>query len=119
MKRLRPVRDLFLPDNSQPAGLPVFFEGRLVHYERQIGVVVVFLEAPSAPEAAGDGTTLVRGQLAVLLRGPAVVELAAPFHAERLPADPTNYWRDLRLPTAQFEFSFAATQDDHEHRDHD
>jgi hypothetical protein len=44
----------------------------------------------------------------VSLRGPAVVELAWPFQVERLPADPGSYWRDLRLPRAQFEFPFAA-----------
>jgi hypothetical protein len=106
--RLHPVRDLFLPDNSQPAGLPVFFEGRLRHFQRQIGVVFVWLEAPASPDTATEGPVYFRGKTAVILRGPAVVELAVPFQVEPLPADPDNYWRDLRLPGAQFEFAFAA-----------
>jgi hypothetical protein len=102
-----PVRELYLPDNSQPAGLPVFFEGRLCEFERQIGVVVVRLDAPTAADAASEGPALFRGKTAVLLRGPALVELAFPFQVERLPADEENYWRDLRMPRAQFEFPFG------------
>ena len=48
-----------------------------------------------------------RGKAAIILRGPAVLELAFPINVERLPADPDNYWRDLRLPRAQFEFPFS------------
>lgn len=40
LPQLIPVRDLFLPENSRPEGLPVFFVGRLRHFERTIGVVV-------------------------------------------------------------------------------
>ena len=104
--KLMPVRDLFLPDNSQPEWLSVFFEGQLQHYERQIGVVFVKLDAPALLETAIDGLVYFRGQTAIILRGPAVVELAFPFQVERLPADPENYWRDLRLPCAQFEFPY-------------
>ena len=106
--RFIPVRDLFLPDNSQPAGRPVFLEGQLVEFERQIAVVWVRLAAPLWPASAPEGLTFFRGQAAVILRGPAVVELAFPFHVERLPNDPDNYWRDLRRPHAQFEFPFSA-----------
>ena len=105
--RLLPVRDLYLPDNSQPAGRPVFFESRLLEFERQIGVVFVQLDAPTACAASAQGAVLFRGQAAVILRGPAVLELAFPFHVERLPADPDNYWQDLRVPRAQFEFPFS------------
>ena len=108
--RFLPVRDLYLPDNSQPAGRPVFFEGRLLEFERQIGVVFVQLDAPTACAASAQGAVLFRGQAAVILRGPAVVELAFPFQIERLPSDSDNYWRDLRLPRAQFEFPFSADQ---------
>ena len=92
--RLLPVRDLYLPDNSQPAGRPVFFEGRLLEFERQIGVVFVQLDAPTACAASAEGPVLFRGQAAVILRGPAVLELAFPLHIERLPSDSDNYWRD-------------------------
>jgi len=108
--RFLPVRDLYLPDNSQPAGRPVFFEGRLREFERQIGVVFVRLEAPASVAASAEGPVLFRGQAAVILRGPAVLELAFPLHIERLPSDSDNYWRDLRLPRAQFEFPFSADQ---------
>lgn len=104
---LMPVCDLLLPDGSQPAGLPVLFEGRLQRFERRIGVVWVWLQAPSSPEPGANGLVHFRGESAVVLRGPAVVELAFPFQVERLPVDPGNYWRDLRVPRAQFEFSFG------------
>jgi hypothetical protein len=103
---LVPVRELYLPDNTQAGGLPVFFEGRLRQFERQIGVVCVHLDAPTTAERATEGVVCFRGQAAILLRGPAVVELAFPFHVERLPDDPNNYWLDLRLPQAQFELTF-------------
>jgi len=107
--RFMPVADLFLPDNSQPGNAPVFFEGRLCSFERRIGVVLVVLEAPSLRPSSPEGWVALRGQAAVILHAPAVVELAFPFHVERLPPGPENYWRDLRIPTAQFEFEFPQT----------
>lgn len=109
-----PVRDLILPDNSQPAGLPVLFEGRLRHFQRQIGVVVVGLESPASPNRTTEGPVFLRGTTAVILRGPAVVGLAFPFQVERLPANAENYWRDLRVPRAQFEFPFSGGWGHHE-----
>lgn len=106
--RLRPVRDLFLPDNSQPSGLPVLFEGRLRRFVRQIGVVFICLDAPASPETAADGLVFFRGRMAVIVRGPAVVELAFPFQVEKLPTASNNYWRDVRLPCAQLELPFSA-----------
>ena len=79
--RFIPVRDLYLPDNRQPAGRPVFVEGRLQAYERQISVVVVRLAAPAWVADSPEGTVFFRGKAAVILRGPAVLELAFPFHA--------------------------------------
>ena len=105
--RFIPVRDLYLPDNSQPVGLLVFFEGKLLEFERQIGVVFVRLDAPALVTDSPDGTVFFRGKAAVILRGPAVLELAFPFHVEKLPDDPDNYWRDLRMPCAQFEFPIS------------
>lgn len=100
--RMIPVRDLVLPDNTTPGGLPVFFEGRLQHYVRQIGVVCVSLGEPSGPERSVEGTVPFRGKTAVILRGPATVRLSAPFRVERVPSQEGNYWEDLRFPTAQF-----------------
>jgi len=101
-----PVRDLILPDNTQPGQLPVFFEGRLRRFERRIGVVFVTLEAPTAPRST-EGMVFLRGTAAVLLPGPAVVQLAVPFRVERVPADDANYREDLRFPTAQFWLPFT------------
>jgi hypothetical protein len=105
--RFRLVRDLYLPDNSQPVGLPVFFEGRLQRFERQISVVFVGLESPAAPKRATEGTVYFRGTTAVILHGPAVVELTFPFLVEKVPPDSDNYWRDLRFPGTQFELPFS------------
>ena len=99
------VRDLILPDNTQPGLLPVFFEGRLRRFERRIGVVFATLDAPVA-ERSAEGMLFLRGMAAVLLRGPAVVQLAVPFRVERLADHEANYWEDLRFPTAQFRLPF-------------
>ena len=109
-----PVENLYLPDNSQPAGSVVFFEGRLRRHQRQIGVVRVWLDALDSVETASDGSVYFRGKTAVILRGPAIVKLAFPFQVERLPADALNYWNDLRTPCVQFWFPFVdATSNDH------
>lgn len=101
--QLLPVRDLFLPDNTRPQGIPVFFEGNLKWFRRQIGVVFVCLDTPNFTDGAGDGLLPFRGKLAGIIKAPAIVELDSPFFVERLPQDPDNYWRDLRLPRAQLE----------------
>lgn len=98
---LIPVRSLILPDNSQPGGMSVFFEGRLLAFERRIGVVFVTLAAPALPDPAAEGAQAFRGGTAVLLHGPATVQLAFPFRVEPLPADAVNYWADRRVPCAQ------------------
>ena len=110
--RMVPVRDLILPDNSQSAGLPVFFEGRFRRFERHIGVVLAWLDPPTTPDGTAEGVVCFRGHIIVIVRGPALVELAFPFQVERLPADPVNYWRDLRVPRAQFELPFPASTGD-------
>ncbi|MBE7503075.1 MAG: hypothetical protein HS113_22885 [Verrucomicrobiales bacterium] len=107
--RFLQVADLILPDGGQPGAVPVFFEGRLREFERRVGVVVVSLDALAGRNTAPEGWVQFRGQAAVVLQGPAVVELASPFHVERLPSDPANYWRDLRSPRVQFEFDLTTT----------
>ena len=104
---LSPVRNLILPDNSQAGGLPVFFEGRLRRFERQIAVVFVGLDAPTSAAASTEGIVTLRGRPVVILRGPATVSLAFPFRVEAIPTDPDNYWEDLRFPTAQFRLQLA------------
>lgn len=109
--RLTKTRDLVLPDNSSANGLPVFFEGNLVEFNRQIGIVHVRLDAPPSSRVSAGGLVRFRGQTAIVLAGPAVVQLAYPFHVERIPADEGNYWLDLHLPAAQFILSLNPHQE--------
>lgn len=95
-------RQLVLPDNTSAAGLPLYFEGRLARFVREIGVVHVELGSPAASTESVEGFTYFRGSTAVILRGPALVKLAFPFHVEKLPGEAENYWEDLRMPHAQF-----------------
>ena len=46
----RSVSQLILPDNTSGSGLPVYFEGRLRRFDREIGVVSVELDAPALLE---------------------------------------------------------------------
>ena len=101
------MKDLSLPDNRRPGRLPVYFEGRLRSFKRRIGVVFVTLEAPPSPERPADGIIPFRGNMAVVLRGPATVRLAFPFRVEPVPVDPGNYWEDVRTPGAQFVLPLA------------
>ena len=103
-ERLTPVRQLILADNTAVDGQPVFFEGRLDQFSRQIGLVRVQL-GPSERFGA-HGMILFRERSVVILPGPAVVQLSVPFHIERLPTGEENYWRDLRVPCAQLLFDF-------------
>ena len=107
-----PVHDLYLPDNSQPGVRPVYFEGQLERFERRVAVVLVWLGPLTFQPGDSEGQAYVRGRHAVILRGPALVELAYPFRVERIPADADNYWRDLRCPRAQLEFVFSPVQSD-------
>ena len=102
---LIPVRDLILPDSRQAGSLPVYFEGRLQFAVRKIGVVYVGIEARSSMEESAEGVVHFRAGTAVILSGPALVQLAFPFQVERLSSDPCNYWRDLHFPRVQFELS--------------
>ena len=101
-----PVENIVLSDQSRPDHLPVLFEGKLDSFQRRIGVVRVCLWSPTLADTASDGLAIFRGKLTVIIRGPAVVELQAPFLVERLPADSNNYWQDLRMPAPQFELLF-------------
>ena len=73
---LIPVRELILPDNRQAGSLPVYFEGCLQLANRRIGLVYVRIEAPASLEESAQGMVHFRGGMAVILRGPAVVQLA-------------------------------------------
>ena len=103
-ERLTPASQLILPNNTPVDGQPVFFEGRLDQFSRQIGLVRVQLGP--AEGFGAQGMILFRGRGAVILPGPVVVQLSVPFHVERLPLGEGNYWRDLRLPCAQLLFNF-------------
>lgn len=105
---LTPVRHLCLSDDDQPAAAPVYFEGRLQRFTRRPGAVLVWLGPRTSTNGAPDGPIYFRGSKAVIVQGPALVELALPFHVEALLTDPKSYWRDIHTPDAQLEFSFAA-----------
>jgi len=84
---------LVLSDGST-AVLPLFFEGRLLDFTRRIGVVHVSLGGLDSAEYGGEGVVRFRGGIATILRGPALVELAFPFHVEAIPPDASNYFAD-------------------------
>src|SRR5262249_22047907 len=106
LNHLISTRSLFLPDNSQPAVLSVFFEGKLVDFRRQIGVVYASLEPLCLSDDPAEGIVHFRGNTAVILKAPATVRLAFPHFVERLPQDRDNYWRDLHKAHVQFRFVF-------------
>jgi hypothetical protein len=85
----------------------VFFEGRLLAFQRRIGVVFAALDAPAFPGRVADGIISFRGNMAVVLRGPATVRLAFPFRVEPVPVETGNYWEDVRTPGAQFVLPLA------------
>ena len=60
------------------------------------------LDALDHREGSSEGIVYFRGSTAVILTGPATLELAFPFSVERLPRDCADYWNDLRIPCAQF-----------------
>ena len=103
-EHLTPASQLILPDNTPVDGLPVYFEGRLEQFNRQIGLVRVQLGL--ADGFGAQGMILFRERSVIILPGPAVVQLSVPFHIERLPTGEENYWRDLRAPCAQLLFDF-------------
>lgn len=97
---------LILPDNSPATGLPLFFEGILKEFVRRVGVVYVRIEPPSFSEQSAEGIVCFRGKTAVILSGPATVQLAYPFVIEKLPSAIDNYWQDLRFSRVQFKLPF-------------
>ena len=79
-----------LPDRGNTFWLAHRKEGRALlprEPERRIGVVVVSLDALAGRHAAQEGWVQFRRKAAVVLQGPAIVQLASPFHVERLPPD--------------------------------
>ena len=100
----------WLPDNRSAEGCPVFFEGKLNEVHRSVGVIHLGLSEPDTKHFSDEGFFPFRGRLAVIMRGPVVVQLDYPFVVELLPSEPVNYWLDLRFPRAQFEFQFGFSQ---------
>lgn len=96
------VREILFPDNTQPASLPVYLEGRLTQYWRRLEVVYACLESSTSAPFSAEGMALFRASLAAILTGPALMELVFPFKVEKLPGGSNNYGRDLHLHRAQF-----------------
>ena len=86
LPQMIPCATLLLPDNSQPDGLPVLFEGKLTGFERRVGVIHVALDAPELPHTPAQGLVYFRGRSAVILSGPATVRLSSSLRIERLPS---------------------------------
>ena len=86
-----PVKELILPDDSRADGSPVFFEGTLREFVREVAVVTAVLGAPQCPLSTANGPIRFRGGCAVVLQGPALVRLAYPHSVEPLPPNPENY----------------------------
>jgi hypothetical protein len=97
------VKTLRLPDNST-VDEPLFLEGKLEDFQRRIGVVYVTLGLSTLPAGeAANGRVSFRGASAVVLQGPARVQLHPTLFVERIPSDPNVYWNHLTAPEAQLD----------------
>jgi len=83
-------------------------DGRLINH--QIGIVHVRLDALPSSLVTASGLVRFRGQTAIVLAGPAIVQLPHPFHVERLPTDEGNYCIDRHMPATQFILNFNRPQ---------
>jgi hypothetical protein len=96
------LRDLILPEGSRVHREPVFVEGTLREFTRQVGVVLVSLDALLFAGGA-EGRVVFRGRTAVILRAPATVELHPSHFVEKLPANEEVYWSHLAALDGQME----------------
>jgi hypothetical protein len=96
------AKALRLPDNTTLDG-PLFLEGKLLSFRREIGVVFVTLDRPALEGDTANGRVLFRGQAAVIIQGPATVLLDASHFVEKIPNDPKLYWNHLTASGSQFD----------------
>jgi hypothetical protein len=99
------LKNLILPDGTSADRDPIYVEGILKEFRRNIAVVCVDLDRPLI-EGGAEGRISFRGVTAVILRGPATVRLGHPYFVEKIPADAKSYWAHLRSTNPQFELGF-------------
>jgi hypothetical protein len=92
---------LILPDNTAVDRDEIYFEGKLLGFRREIAVVFVSIGKPDADSTA-NGRVAFRGRGAVILPGPATVQLHQEHFIERIPTDSIFYWSHLGSTGAQF-----------------
>ena len=88
------IGNLVLPDGSLVEREPVFVEGTLREFTRQVGMILVNL-GPLSFDGSAEGRLLFRGRPAVILRGPATVQLHSSQFLEKVPTDNEVYWSHL------------------------
>jgi hypothetical protein len=101
-----PAADFVLPDNSTVHRDELYFEGKLLAYERNVAVVFAMLDRLTLEGEKANGRVLYRGRQAVVLQAPATVQLHPEHFVEKLPADFTFYWSHLTISGSQFELPF-------------
>jgi hypothetical protein len=99
--RLIQASGLLLPDNTTVDKDELYFEGRLLCFRREVGVVFVSIDRPDAGNTA-NGRVIFRGRGAVILPGPATVQLHQEHFIEPIPADSRLYWSHLGATGPQF-----------------
>lgn len=100
------LRKLTLPDGTKVDHDPVHAEGVLRTFTRRVAVVCVELDALPL-EGTAEGRVLFRGRPAVILRGPATVQLHGSHFVERVPVEQNRYWNHLSSLDAQMELPFV------------
>lgn len=100
-----PVRDLVLADEFPAAGMPVYFEGKLEEYKREIGFVYVRLAAPPGFEDEPiRALVTMNDRLVGFMGGPATVRLTFPFYVVRPSPDSASDWNELDGPPSRFRY---------------
>lgn len=99
-----PAADFVLPDNSTVHRDELYFEGKLLAYQRNVAVVFAMLDRLTLEGETANGRVLYRGRQAVILQAPATIQLHSEHFVERLPTDFSFYWNHLTAAGPQFEF---------------
>jgi hypothetical protein len=105
-KHLITPKNFILPDGTTAEPGYIYVEGVLRDFRRH--VALVFVELDALPfEGSAEGRVIFRGTPAVILRGPATVQLDESAFVERVPADANAYWAHLLSTHPQMDFSFS------------
>lgn len=93
---------LLLPDNTTVGDGELYLEGRLLAFRREVAIVFVFLGRPDAAGDTANGRMVYRGKAAIILPGPATVQLHQDQFIEMIPTDGRLYWSHLGATGPQF-----------------